>query len=165
MRLGKAGEPVVHQALPENLRIGTAISLKEGDVLTLISTGNMLDTAMQTAALLKAKNISAGVVSMPTVKPLDDAFLHAEARRVPFFCVLEEHARYGGLGECIALHVTGWPDVRTKILSIAVGADIASGLVGSQQQLRQLMQMDPPSLTERISQWLSLFEPAGFSRA
>jgi len=155
LRLGKAGEPTIHATLPHNLTIGKALRLIEGDTVTLISTSNMLETAMQTSALLAEKGISTGVVSMPSVKPLDSTFVAQEAQRVPLLCVLEEHVRNGGLAESIALHVTELDTARSKILSLCISEDISSGMVGNQMELRRLIGLDPASLVERITKRLA----------
>lgn len=155
LRLGKAGEPAVHKAPLEDFPIGKALRLKEGDAVSLISTGNMLETAAQTAALLEERGIAASVVSMPTVKPLDVEFIVSEARRVPLLCVLEEHVRDCGLAESIALRLLEADGTRAKILPVHVGDTISSGLVGSQQDLRRVFGMDPAAVAERIAKRLS----------
>src|SRR6185295_14861232 len=70
LRLGKAGEPTVHEK-DIDFRIGKAIRFREGRDVTLISTGGMLWTANQAALKLVAAGIQTRVVSMHTVKPLD----------------------------------------------------------------------------------------------
>jgi transketolase len=155
LRLGKAGEPKVHAVPVEGLEIGKALRLKDGAAVTLISTGNMLETAMQAARLLEKDGISAGVISMPSVKPLDGEFLRAEAAKTRLIGVLEEHVRHGGLAEAVALHLAEIPRPVARILSFCVNDTIASGLVGSQQQLRELMEIDAASVARRVAQALT----------
>jgi transketolase len=157
LRLGRAGEPEVHMQMLCNPAIGKALRLKAGNTLTLVSTGNMLDAAMQTSAILAESGIAAGVVSMPTVKPIDAEFLRAESARVPLICVLEEHVRHGGLAESIALHIAETAAARAKLLSFHIGEEIASGLVGSQKDLRVLMGIDPAAMAKRIASWRQEF--------
>ena len=71
LRLGKAGEPVVH-ASPPALEIGKAIRVRDGADVTLISTGGMLKETVGLADLLAAEGVQARVLSMPTLKPIDD---------------------------------------------------------------------------------------------
>ena len=155
LRLGKAGEPHVHPGPVQDLAIGQALRLKAGADVTLISTGNMLQTAVQAAEQLAAEGIAAGVVSMPSVKPLDAAFVREEASKVRLLCVLEEHVRHGGLAEAVALHLAEFPGTRAQMLAFHVNDTIASGLVGSQQQLRELMEIDAASVARRVAQSLS----------
>src|SRR5207247_10921270 len=70
LRLGKSGEPVVHKTMPQ-FRIGSAITVREGRDITLISTGEMLKVAVDVADLLAAEDIRVRVLSMHTVKQVD----------------------------------------------------------------------------------------------
>src|SRR4029079_2604142 len=79
LRLGKAGEPVVHEK-EIDFNIGKAIRFREGRDATLISTGGMLWTANQAAQKLAATGIDTRIVSMHTLKPLDVDELLAAAR-------------------------------------------------------------------------------------
>ncbi|NPV56720.1 MAG: transketolase [Anaerolineae bacterium] len=100
LRLGKGGEPVVHTSEPR-FEIGKAIPLMSGKDLTLISTGGILSIVMSAARALEAAGFSVGVLSMPTVSPLDrDAVLAAAAASRALLTV-EEHAP-GGLGSRVA---------------------------------------------------------------
>jgi transketolase len=104
LRLGKAGEPVVHQKEPP-FELGKAVQVMDGTRATLITTGGMLATAMKAAALLSARGLSIRVLSMPTLRPLDEERIRAEAKRTRCLITLEEHGP-GGLGtmagECLA---------------------------------------------------------------
>ncbi len=156
LRLGKAGEPKVHATPVEGLEIGKALRVKDGSTVTLISTGNMLETAMQAAQLLEAGGISAGVVSMPSVRPLDVEMLRAEATKVRVIGVLEEHVRHGGLAEAVALHLAEARAPVARMMSFCVNDTISSGLVGSQQQLRTLMEIDADAVARRVAQTLTV---------
>ncbi len=101
LRLGKAGEPLVHEHVPA-FELGKAIRVREGTDLTLISTGGMLRTTVDTAAALAAKGIRARVLSMHTLKPLDDAAIVAAARETGAIITVEEHRKTGGLGSAVA---------------------------------------------------------------
>jgi transketolase len=104
LRLGKAGEPIIHQR-EADFQLGKAVQIVDGRQATLISTGGMLDMAVKTAALLATRGISIRVLSMPTLRPFDSARIVAEAKRTRRIITLEEHGP-GGLGtmagECIA---------------------------------------------------------------
>jgi transketolase len=104
LRLGKAGEPLVHKKEPA-LQLGKAVEVVDGTDATLISTGGMLDTAVKAAARLAARGVSLRVLSMPTLKPLDEERIVAEGKRTGRIVTLEEHGP-GGLGtwtgECLA---------------------------------------------------------------
>lgn len=101
LRLGKAGEPVVHAA-PPRFEIGRAIQVCEGDDATLICTGGMLKRAVDARRSLLARSVRARVLSMHTLKPLDEAAILAAARQTGAIVTLEEHNCRGGLGWAVA---------------------------------------------------------------
>ena len=101
LRLGRAGDPVVYQSPPE-FRIGQAITVRDGRDCALISTGGILPVAMAAAEQLERMGISCRVVSMHTVKPLDDACLSQCSLETGALFTVEEHSRIGGLGSAVA---------------------------------------------------------------
>jgi transketolase len=96
LRLGKAGEPVIHKSEPA-FELGKAVQVVDGGHATLFSTGGMLDMAVKVAAVLATRGVALRVLSMPTLRPLDKARICAEARRTRRLITLEEHGP-GGLG-------------------------------------------------------------------
>jgi len=101
LRLGRAGDPLVHSS-PPHFRIGQAITLSDGRDCTLISTGGILPVAVAAAEQLKRAGISCRVVSMHTVKPLDDACLRKCSDETAALFTVEEHSGIGGFGSAIA---------------------------------------------------------------
>ncbi len=101
LRLGKAGEPTVHQTRP-TFELGRAIRLRNGSDLTLISTGGMLATAVSVAEALDQRGLSVGVLSMHTVSPLDVEAVTKAALTTRHLVTLEEHSVVGGLGSAVA---------------------------------------------------------------
>ena len=82
LRLGRAGEPTIHDSAVK-FQLGKAIQVRDGDAITIISTGALLQNAVQAADKLAARGIHARVLSMHTVKPLDEDAILAAARRNP----------------------------------------------------------------------------------
>ena len=101
LRLGRAGEANVHSG-ELDFRLGKAVTVRQGHDLTLISTGGMLETAVQTAELLHQSGLETRVLSMHTVKPLDGNTVRAAARETGAVFTLEEHSVDGGLGGAVA---------------------------------------------------------------
>lgn len=101
LRLGRAGEPAVHPGKVP-LTLGKSIALREGRDGAILSTGNMLATAVKVADLLAARGRSCRVLSMHTVKPLDLAAIEAAARETGCIATLEEHSLLGGFGGAVA---------------------------------------------------------------
>lgn len=102
LRLGKKGEPIVHDAVPTDFQIGRALQVREGDDVCLLSTGNLLPTACDAADLLKQAGIAVQVFSCHTVKPLDVACLAEQFARYALVVSLEEHSLLGGFGSAVA---------------------------------------------------------------
>ncbi len=101
LRLGRAGEQRVHRS-PVPFRIGKAVVARPGDDVTIISTGGLLHTAVAVADLLAAQGVTVRVLSMHTVKPLDEEAVLAAARETRGVVTVEEHSILGGLGGAVA---------------------------------------------------------------
>ena len=101
LRLGRNNEPAVHRE-PPHYEIGRAIRVREGGDITLIATGSVLATAAVAADRLGADGITARVLSMHTVKPLDTAAVLEAARQTHAIFTIEEHSIVGGLGGAVA---------------------------------------------------------------
>jgi transketolase len=134
LRLGRAGEPAVHVSRPA-FQVGRAIQVREGDALTLISTGGLLQTAVQVADVMAAKGLKVRVLSMHTVKPLDHEAVLAAARETGAIVTLEEHSMIGGLGGAVAecLAESEEPRVRFKRIGLPSAFSPHSG---NQEYLR-----------------------------
>lgn len=96
VRLQKGSEAPVHESEPA-FAIGRAIRLRDGDDVTLVSTGGMLATALSAAALLAGEGIAARVLSMHTVRPVDTEALRQAAKETRLLATIEEHSLTGGL--------------------------------------------------------------------
>lgn len=101
IRIGKKGEPVVHESVPD-FRIGRAMKLREGRRVWILSLGNMLSIAMEAAEGLAAGGVDCGVASMGSLKPLDTEFLAEIFGSADVVATLEEHSVLGGLGTAVA---------------------------------------------------------------
>lgn len=133
LRLGKAGEPVVHQG-PIDFELGKAIPVRDGRDLTLVTTGGMLATAVHVADRLASHGIQARVLSMHTVKPLDGDAVLAAARETGVVVTLEEHSIVGGLGSAVAECLAERPDIRPVFKRLGLPSAF-SPYIGSQQYL------------------------------
>lgn len=89
-------------AAEEPFVIGKAQFLQEGSDVTLIANGHLVWKALQAAEHLAAKGISAEVINMHTVKPLDEDAILKSAAKTGCIVTAEEHQRNGGLGDSVA---------------------------------------------------------------
>jgi len=100
----RLGRPKVPQVIPADapFELGRGQVLREGDDLAYITTGMMTGLALEAAAELQTRGISAAVVNMHTIKPLDEALLFQLARKTGAVVTGEEHSIIGGLGGAVA---------------------------------------------------------------
>lgn len=85
-----------------NFQIGKADKLIEGSDVTIIATGHMVWKAIEAEAILAEKGISAEVINMHTIKPLDEKAILASLSKTKCVVTAEEHQYNGGLGESVA---------------------------------------------------------------
>ena len=137
LRLGKAGEPKVH-AGPIEFEIGRSIRLTEGGDATLVSTGGMLVHTMEAAERLRREGIACRVLSMHTVKPLDEAAILAALAETRLVVTVEEHNVGSGLGAAVAQVVAGVDGPRAAFRRDGL-PDERYVRVGSHGYMRELM--------------------------
>lgn len=103
MRLLRGNVPVVLDRYDYRFEIGKAKLLRDGDSALVISSGLMTMRALEAADTLAAQGVSVAVLHSPTIKPIDEASILAQAGRAgrPIF-VAENHSAIGGLGEAVA---------------------------------------------------------------
>ena len=102
IRMGRGRDPEVYAEVPEGLTFGRAIRLAEGSDLTIIATGSEVRAALDAAELLREDGISARVVDMHTIKPLDAEEVRSAAAETGAVLTVEEHNVIGGLGSAVA---------------------------------------------------------------
>jgi transketolase len=152
LRLGRAGEPRLH-GLGAVFELGRAIRVKEGRALTIISSGGMLETGIRAAELLGEAGIDTRVVSMHTLKPLDEAEILSAAAETGAIATLEEHCLIGGLGSAVAEVLAEASGPRGRLKRLGVPSTFASE-VGSQDYLRAMHGLSPDGVFQSLKSWL-----------
>ena len=148
LRLGRAGEPIVHQG-PISFTIGKAITVREGTDVTLIATGGILEQAMVAADQLAARGVQTRVLSMHTIKPLDtDAVLKA-ASETGAIATLEEHSILGGLGGAVAEVLAEHAPWKIPFTRIGMDSTFVSK-AGDQEYLRDMFGLSAPAVVNRL---------------
>ena len=102
------GRPKVANFTPEDQKfeIGKAVHLTEGNDVTIIATGHLVWEALEAAKILEDKGISAEVINIHTIKPLDETAILKSLRKTKCVVTAEEHNFLGGLGESVARTLT-----------------------------------------------------------
>jgi transketolase len=105
LRLGRPKVPEIYTDGCD-FEIGKSIQVRAGDDVTVIANGLMVAMALDAARELEKSGISARVIDMHTVKPVDEAAIVKAARETQGIVVAEEHLAAGGLGSMVASVVT-----------------------------------------------------------
>ncbi len=138
LRLGKAREPVIHGAPPPGFALGKAVQVRAGSDVTLISAGGILRYTVTVAEQLAAEGVQSRVLSMHTLKPLDEAAILTAARETAAIMTVEEHSVVGGLGSAVAEVLACAPDLGRVRFRRFGAPDRLLHAVGSQTHLRGL---------------------------
>ncbi|NMB26669.1 MAG: transketolase family protein [Tissierellia bacterium] len=101
IRLGRSKVPVIFDE-DYKFEIGKGVELKEGKDVTIIATGVMVEKALITADKLSEENISARVINMSTIKPIDKNIIIKAAKETKGIVTVEEHNIIGGLGSAVS---------------------------------------------------------------
>ncbi len=106
LRFGRLAAPVFNDNEDYKFEIGKGVELREGNDITIIATGLMVYEALKAADMLKEEGISAGVVNIHTIKPIDKELICKVAENSGILMTVEEHSVIGGLGSAVAEAVT-----------------------------------------------------------
>ncbi len=115
VRVSRMPVPALQRADGAKFEIGKAETLVDGTDATIIANGTMVHRAVAAAAALRSEGISARVVNMATVNPLDEAAIAAAAETGAIVTV-EEHSVRGGLGGAVAEIIAGTNPVPMRIM-------------------------------------------------
>lgn len=149
VRLGRNKVPTIF-ADDYRFAIGKGCQLRAGSDLTFIGTGLMTAQALVAAEQLQAQGISARVVHVATVKPLDEELIIAAARETGAVVTAEEHSIVGGLGGAVAELLAEHCPVPLK----RVGVNDRFGLSGKAEELLKFLGLMPENLLEAAKEVL-----------
>ena len=133
LRIGKKGEPILHRK-NTNFTLGKGIVMEEKGILTLMTTGNMLETTLAVSEKLRKKSVSSRIISMHTLKPLDEDLIVASGKDTGAIFTIEEHSIIGGLGSAVS-QVLMEGGIKAKFHCFGV-EDKFTKIAGSQEYLR-----------------------------
>ena len=102
IRLARDPLPTLFAEETHTFALGKGVKLIAGQDVTIISTGTQTGRAVQAANLLRAEGIQAGVLHLPSIKPIDVEAIVEAAERTGAIVATEEHSIYGGLGSAVA---------------------------------------------------------------
>ena len=101
LRFGRLAVPVINNKDDYKFELGKGVTLKEGSDVTIIATGLCVSETLEAAKMLEADGISAKVINIHTIKPLDEDLVVAAAKETGKVVTVEEHSVIGGLGSAV----------------------------------------------------------------
>lgn len=153
LRIGRAGEATIHtDESIKKLELGKGLPLIESGKkeVALLSTGGMLETAMNVSGRLKEKGIESSVYSFHTVKPMDTELVRKIFREYRYVASMEEHSIIGGFSSAILESLVGTPNVKLEnYLVFALPSEFTSK-VGDQNYLRDVYGISPEKIFLKI---------------
>ena len=149
VRFSRAATPVFHS---ENFKfeIGKGELLSDGKDVAIVATGILVSEAIEAAKLLAEKNISARVINMATIKPLDEEIILSAARDCGKIITVEEHNVIGGLGEAVCSLLAEKNPVPVK----RVGLNDVFGHSGTPAELMREFELDAVGIAAQTERFL-----------
>ena len=102
LRFGRLAVPVIYDRATYKFELGKGVAMTEGNDVTIVATGIMVDMALQAANELANRGIKARVINIHTIKPIDREIILKAAAETGAIVTAEEHSIIGGLGSAVA---------------------------------------------------------------
>ena len=150
VRIGRNPVPIIYEK-EFDFEIGKGYTLMDGSDVALIGTGETVYHCLKAGELLKKRGVSAEVVDMPTVKPLDTSLLLDISKRIGRIVVVEEHTMRGGLGSAIAEFLSTRNPTIMKFISLPDDFVIT----GTQPEIFRYYGLSYDRLVEEVVSFLS----------
>lgn len=150
LRFGRLAVPVINDNADYKFEIGKGITLKEGSDVTIIATGLEVGESLEAAKMLEADGVSAEVINIHTIKPLDVDLVVKSAAKTGKVVTVEEHSVIGGLGGAVAEALS--EHCPTKMLRI--GVHDTFGESGPAVELLKKYELDAAGIYKQIKAFL-----------
>ena len=128
--------------------INKAVIIERGDDITIFTNGETLAESIIAAHELKSQGISAGVVNVPVVKPLDATTILEQSKKSKFVVTVENHSIIGGLGSAICELLSEKYPIKVH----RIGINDEFGQSGASEDLMKFYGLDSISITEKIKE-------------
>ncbi len=146
LRFGRLAVPVINDTPEYKFEIGKGIVLKEGTDVSIIATGLEVCEALEAAKMLEADGVSAEVINIHTIKPLDEELVIATATKTGKVVTVEEHSTIGGLGSAVCEVLS--EKAPTKVLRI--GVEDRFGESGPALELLHKYELDAEGIYKKV---------------
>ncbi|MGN0342960.1 MAG: transketolase family protein [Roseburia sp.] len=150
LRFGRLAVPVINDTPDYRFEIGKGIVLKEGNDVTIFATGLEVSEALEAEKLLAADGISAEIINIHTIKPLDAELVVSSALKTGKVVTVEEHSIIGGLGSAVCEVLS--EKAPTKVLRI--GVNDTFGESGPATELIKKYELDGESIYKKVKAFI-----------
>ena len=150
LRFGRAACPVINDRPDYKFEIGKGSVVREGSDLTIVATGICVGNALEAAEMLAADGISAEVINICTIKPLDKELIIKSAKKTGKVVTAEEHSVIGGLGSAVCDALCESYPVPVK----KIGMQDTFGESGSAAALVEKYQLDGKGICAQVKDFL-----------
>ncbi|MDD6919687.1 MAG: transketolase family protein [Eubacteriales bacterium] len=147
VRLGRAAIEDIYSK-ETNLEIGKGAVLRDGKDVAIIATGIMVSEALKAAEMLSEEDISARVIDIHTIKPLDEDIILEAASEVGCIVTAEEHSVIGGLGSAVCELVSA----KAPSQVIRIGQNDTFGESGKPEELKEKYGMTAQAIVDKIKE-------------
>ena len=151
LRFGRAAVPVINDRPDYKFEIGKGVLLKEGTDVTIIASGITVASALEAAEMLAADGISAEVINIHTIKPIDEEIITKAAKETGAIVTAEEHYIMGGLGSAVTEVVCANAPVPVKI----IGTD-RFGKSGKPAELFKEYGLTPENIVKNVKDAIAM---------
>ena len=152
IRFGRLAVPVIFDEKDYQFEIGKGQLLKEGNDLTIISTGMETAAAMEAVKLLLKDKVEAELINIHTIKPIDKELIIKSTKKTKKVVTVEEHSIIGGLGSAVCEALAEETNVKIH----RIGVDDRFGESGEAKLLLEKFGLDAKGVYENIKKWLSI---------
>ena len=151
VRLGRMAVETINTNADYKFEIGKGITLSEGNDITIIATGIMVEAAMQAKEMLKSLGVNARVIHIHTIKPIDKDLIIKAAKETGVIIPAEEHSVIGGLGSAVAEVVSENCPVRV----VRIGVNDVFGESGKPNELLEGYGLTAENIVEKAKKLVS----------
>ena len=151
LRFGRMAVPVINEA-DAKFEVGKGVQMKDGSDVTIVATGIMVNMALEAAATLEAEGISARVINIHTIKPLDKEIVVKAAKETGAIVTAEEHNIIGGLGSAVAEAVCE----ACPVPVVRVGTNDVYGHSGKVPPLLEMYGLTPANIVAKAKEAIAL---------
>ena len=150
LRFGRLAVPVINDRPDYRFEIGKGITLREGKDLTIVATGLEVQSALEAAEKLAADGVSAEVINIHTIKPLDEELILASAKKTGRVVTVEEHSVIGGLGGAVCEVLSA----KAPVPVLRIGVNDVFGESGPAVELLHKYLLDGEGVYSQIRAWI-----------